>query len=206
MQSENEEQETLPIELPCAFKESAGTLHVTRGGIGKGRDRINLYAWDAIPMCQDEECPATSMCPYLREGRCRVGLTYMKAAVDVIIRNFASELDEPRLYQIGMHLLPLYRMLFKLKIEEIGVERAVTSGRYGPKANPIYKEIRETIKLLMMAWKSLGLDPTKGSIVPKENIFDIDSEDGRTYYERMEEDAKKKQTKRQKMKLLRRRK
>lgn len=180
-----------PIELPTAFKNRSGSLQVSRGAIGEGEDRINLYAWDATPRCTNEDCPATRMCHYQREGRCRVASNYMQAATSVIIRNFANELDEPRLYQVGMHLLPLYRMLCKLKIEEVGVERAVSVGRYGPKANPIYKEIRETIKLLLHAWKSLGLDTSKG-VEPAQrgsSILDIGEEEG-TYYERMEKDAK----------------
>ncbi|MCP3681909.1 MAG: hypothetical protein GY861_04390 [bacterium] len=87
----------------------------------------------------------------------------------MIFKNFSDVLDEPMLYQIGIHLMPLYKNLCKLKIEELGVKQAVTmntkSGR--DQINPIYKEIREHIKIIQMMWRDIGL---KGAQLPPPNL------------------------------------
>ena len=82
----------------------------------------------------------------------------------MIFNNFGEVLDEPTFYRVGMHLMPMYRTLCRLKIEELGVNHIITTSDTGRKqANPIYKEIRDTIKLIDSLWHSLGL--TKFAVV-----------------------------------------
>lgn len=140
-------------------------LNVTIGrlGVGKGTSddgNVYLYSWDAIQDCEGERCPAHEFCEFDQRGKCTVMRQYLKSVMTLIFRNFAEDLTEPHLYRIGMHLMPLYKMLCRMKIEEMAVRRVVTVDDKGKRAaNPLYKEIRETIKLIEQTWKRLGLDP-----------------------------------------------
>ena len=72
---------------------------------------------------------------------------------------FRSQLTEPVLFKIGMHLVPQYKMLLKMKLAEMGIEGVIGVDLNGkPYIHPIYKEIRETIKCVNATWALLGLD------------------------------------------------
>ena len=83
----------------------------------------------------------------------------------------------------GMHLMPMYRTLARLKIEELGVNNIITTSDTGRKqANPIYKEIRDTIKLIDSLWHSLGL--TKFAVVDIPDDLPMGADDD--YYSQVE--------------------
>lgn len=76
------------------------------------------------------------------------------------------------LFKVGMHIIPMYLNLCALKMEALSVVHAVdTTHRGDRKADPVYKEIRETIKHINLAWKDIGLrkpsDPVEPRYVPK---------------------------------------
>lgn len=85
---------------------------------------------------------------------------YISSVSDMIHRCYHDQLqaDEQLLFRVGMHLIPLYKTLCKLKMEELGVTDPVfLTIRGDRKPDPVYREIRETIKLIMLCWKDLGL-------------------------------------------------
>jgi hypothetical protein len=95
--------------------------------------------------------------------------------------------------------MPLYKILCKLKIEEMGVVQAVLPGKYGARANPVYKEIRETIKLIAYMWKSIGLG--KGGDFPSTGAIPFESDNEGGYYTQME---KSHQASKKKARLIKR--
>jgi len=193
-----------------------GTYNVRFGNITSRRgllEEAKLFSWDVVPTCPIPPdptleppypgitCPALPLCDFAKSSseriiKCGVTTQYLRGTAEVIFNNFASLLSEDDFYRLGMHLMPLYRMLIKLKIHELGVRRAVTTSDRGvTKANPIYKEIRETIKSIEAMWVSLQLSgphkrkaigkllpPTSGdvSMIPAQDF----SEPG-SYYEAM---------------------
>jgi len=165
------------------YDQKFGTLSVSRG-LHKGEKA--LFSWDITMDCTDTACPATSVCEYDRVGKCKAMTQYLKSVTNVIIGNHVDDLSEAQLYRVGMHLIPLYRTLVKMKIEELGVGRVVSADDKGKRfADPIYKEMREQLKLIEMMWKSIGLhDICNGVVAPGDQLTKPGS-----YYDRMEEEA-----------------
>lgn len=136
-------------------------LHTTK--IGKGKMRLTtgtslFYAWDAVPECSAERCPAFANCIYDKKDKCKVIREGLKGLSFVLFRNFKEKMTEDQLWRIGMHLMPLYRMLLRLNIEELGVDRVIVEDMRGiRRINPLYKELRETIKTIDLTWKAIGI-------------------------------------------------
>jgi len=141
-----------------------GSMVIPKGTAHEGE--VKLFSWDAVQNCMNDRCPAYEECPYKKDdqGKCEVQLVYLKSLTSMIMRNF-PEASEAKLFRIGMHLIPLYKQLSKLQIEELGVHRIVTVTDRGNRAmNPLYKEIREHIRLIESMWHSIGLQVSVGDV------------------------------------------
>ena len=166
-----------------------GTMKVRRGTSAEGNQ---LWSWDALIACTAEQCPAATRCHYLTPpltppDKCQVMLKYLKAVTQVIMTNYEKNMDEGQLYRVGMHIVPLYRNLCRFKIYEMGVRNVVERDDKGKKTvDPVYKEIREHIKLLEQMWKSVGIT-CSALTLPLPGDDDFHPEDN--YYEEMEAGA-----------------
>lgn len=142
--------------LRRTYRSKMGELRVERGKEGERR----LFAWDAVQKCVPGGCRIAEVCEWRFEGGiCKVHLNYLKAVSDVILRNFGKQLDEAKMWRVGMHLVPLYSMLCRMLMFEVGVRQV---GEYDKNdrmvMSPIYKEIRTTVTLVEKLWKELELD------------------------------------------------
>lgn len=122
-----------------------------------------LYTWDYVQECT-ERCPAYhgATCHFDkgRMKRCEVMGHYIRGAADTIICSLPEneDVDPLLLWRVGQHLMPLYQMLGRMKIEEATFSRVIyTDDKGRRKANPIFKEIRETLKQVETTWRNLGL-------------------------------------------------
>jgi hypothetical protein len=176
--------------ITSTYEGSFGNLSVARG---TGRSGNSLYSWDALQDCTGDDCPAAPSCQYLQKVRgrgeemekCKVMASYLKSVSTTILGNYEDQMDEGQLFRVGMHIVPLYRNLIKMKIEEIGISRVVTVAENGKMSiNPLYKEIREYIKLIEQMWKSVGISGVMVS-PPGDDGFNPDD----NYYEEMEKGA-----------------
>ena len=177
--------------ITSTYEGAFGSLSVARG---TGRSGNSLWSWDALQDCTGNDCPAAPSCQYLQKAKergdeicdkCRVMATYLKSVSTTILGNYEDQMDEGQLFRIGMHIVPLYRNLIKMKIEEIGVRRVVTVAENGKMSiNPLYKEIREYIKLIEQMWKSVGITGVMVSPPGDEEFHPDDN-----YYEEMEAGA-----------------
>ncbi len=170
--------------MPNTFLQRFGQITSRRGLLEKAR----LFSWDVVPTCPVPPapntdvpltmivCPAILLCDFAKSSedkviKCGVTTQYLRGTAEILFNNFASLLSEDDFYRLGMHLMPLYRMLAKLKIHELGVRRAVTTSDRGvTKANPIYKEIRETIKSIEAMWVSLQLSGPNKRKMPNKPL------------------------------------
>jgi diadenosine tetraphosphate (Ap4A) HIT family hydrolase len=176
--------------ITSTYEGSFGSLSVARG---TGRSGNSLWSWDALQECSAEGCPASPSCQYLRKAqerneemeKCRVMANYLKSVSTTILGNYENQMDEGQLFRVGMHIIPLYRNLIKMKIEDIGVRRVVNVDERGKMSiNPLYKEIREYIKLIEQMWKSVGISGVMVSPPGDEGFHPDDN-----YYEEMEKGA-----------------
>lgn len=175
----------------------SGRMTVTRG---RGTTGKSLYSWDASKSCKGNRCPAAARCNFLislREHtgdplavpkKCLVMDRYLKNVLAVVVGNYEEGLDEGQLFRVGVHLVPLYRNLVQLKIEEMGLKEMTVGPPDKPTINPIYRETRETIKLLEQLWRSI-VGVRKGAAAPPLPEEEMLGEPGANYYEEMEREA-----------------
>lgn len=178
--------------VPERYYKRLGMMSLDKGTMGGlNDDEKRLISWNAIMPCL-QTCGALEVCPYRSGGnpmveddpvkkgnhvKCYVMVQYLKSVSSIIMENFSNDLTETELFKVGMHLIPLYKNLCRLKIEEMGIIAVVDT--YSSKISPIYREMRATIKDIEGLWNSLGLNELeaenrKKTIVPlpDDTIFD----------------------------------
>jgi hypothetical protein len=133
----------------------------------------------------------------------------MKAVQSVVLGEMSHKMTTAQMYRFGMQMLPLYRTLARLKIVEMGVANVMVTAASGKmEVHPVYKEIRETIKLTEMLWRSIGLHEADFILPEVLSLFQKQNKDAfvdgklklgalpmvgteqvrKTYYEIMEEE------------------
>lgn len=172
------------------YKAKFGTLTMRRG---RDDDRKELFSWEPIPECIDKDCPLRDKCKFVKRGEyCQVAAGIVRSAAISIISNYGKKLNNAMRNRIGQHLMPLYAQLAKHSIYEASLNTPhFVDNKGNHKIDPVYKEIRETIRAIDMQWKNIGLNDMK-----------VDSEEISGWYENMEKSAQKDMMKRQKIKLV----
>jgi len=151
------------------------------------------YAWDVVQKCQGVDCPAHEMCPYIEvlavEDECKVMKRYMRSVSLVMYEAQSKNITAAQRYQIGMHIIPLYKTLCKMKIAELGIGSVTQMTSRGTlQIHPIYKEMREIIKVIDQVWKSIGVSQVAG-LGDKKPDFAPKGQTGGNYYDAMEKEA-----------------
>lgn len=135
-------------------------INMTNNSLNKGivREGKQLIAWDCVQECDHNNCPLSEKCVYrVDEGeKCALQASYLQALTDTIFTTYRY-LNEDVLFKIGMHLVPLYSQLCRQKIVEKAVVNLCYEDSKGvTRIHPIYKEIRETMKVITLFWKEIG--------------------------------------------------
>lgn len=145
-----------------------GDLQLEKGLV---RKNVTMFAWDGIRDCNNNDCPVTDMCHYIKKGKCAVQVKYLESLYKAILGTYAY-LDDVMLFKIGMQVIPLYVQLVRLQLVELSLVSPVYTTFKGIEvAHPIYKEIRETLKTIHVMWKDLDLSfqfNNKPNMQPKE--------------------------------------
>lgn len=135
---------------------------------GEVREGKQLIAWDSIQDCNTERCPIGKTCLYARisKEKCALQVGYLQNLTDTIFSTYRY-LDETSMFKIGMHLIPLYSQLCRQKIVEKSVGRLAYEDEKGrTHIHPIYKEIRETMKVITILWREMGFPVAMNPDVP----------------------------------------
>jgi len=145
------------------IKTSAGSMNVYKGIVGSNSmEQMILYSWDYIPECDKSTCSISSKCVVYvakMDNKCGIMKQYIQSIRKIILEEHSQKVSQTQMYRLGMDLIPLYRNLAKMKIEEMAIVSCVETDKAGVKRmHPIYKEIRETIRLIENTWKTVGLD------------------------------------------------
>jgi hypothetical protein len=156
------------IELPPGIQAKLGSTDVQKGIVVVIRDNgdleeVDYLSWDVIDPCLGEDCPAFERCDMKEivpkyNDKCVVQLGYMMSINSVIISNFNNKLTEAQMMRIGFHLMPLYRILIRLKILEMGtanLEYISAKGEY--KIKPIVDKIVMLLDKIEKTWDTIGL-------------------------------------------------
>lgn len=140
------------------------------------RSNLDLAIMDYALDCRHSECDIYEMCPY-SEGyaKCRIHKEYMGQIINLLYRyEKDGKLTGNQLHIAGMTMVPLYNHLFRFQIAEMALATPVVYGK-SIYMHPVYKEIRNTTKLLFDMWKQMGLAGTP--IVPEKgsgnSVYDL---------------------------------
>lgn len=142
--------------LPGDMALNLGSIVIRKGKLQDEEDETILVQWDAMPLCLDEDCAIRSRCHYKKDRSrpCTLMKQYIKSVALIIHRNF--DFEETQLFRIGMELMPLYVLLCQLKMYQLTVNTPVHVTDKGLfHMNPVYREIRETIKAINRTWESI---------------------------------------------------
>lgn len=137
-------------------------IDINRDSMVKGeiREGINLVSWDAIQKCHIDSCPIGNECNVssaLANRPCTVQVQYLQSFIETVFQTYRG-LDESDAYKVGMHLVPMYSQLCRLKILEKSLVNVEYHDRHGnPSIHPVYKEIRDTLKTISTLWKDIGV-------------------------------------------------
>lgn len=168
-----------------------GNIDLEKGVIREGH---KLFAWDSIQDCKESDCCVAHRCNYLRKGKCGLQTAYIKTLTNTICGSY-KYLDDMQYFKIGMHIIPLYSHLLRLKLLEMSLSDVVYETAKGVKfIHPVYKEIRQTLITIHMMWKDLDINPgvppipdPSGEEFGGKSSPDFVNGD-RTYYKRLMED------------------
>lgn len=158
-------------------KSKVGGLYPTKGLSIEG---LTIMKWDAIRPCNPPMCPVEKECPYMKVGKCRIEILYLRPIFNRILsekEGLGGELTPLDLQRIGYHLIPLYHQLIRLKKELYAVSRlAKPTSRGVIRMNPLPKEIREVLRAISREMSDMRLQERwtekfkKKSVSPDEGL------------------------------------
>jgi hypothetical protein len=141
---------------------------VTQFNLGRGViGGFRFAVWDYVAPCQGKKCILHNHCTYKDPTAGIKGKHARKCGIEryymgVVLKPFfelAEKLRDPFIMQwIGLHMVPLYGHLIKLKKYErsLGSPMEVTL-KGDCRVNPVYREIRNVIVAIRKEWKYSGL-------------------------------------------------
>lgn len=144
--------------LPPTYNQALGGLKATKGN-WNGKQ---ILTWDSIPKCRPDECTAAEDCHLPKSNnpnhtRCAIMSNYLRGIYSVILHNY--ELSETDLLKVGLHLIPMYKNLCRLQIEEHGIRFITTVNKSGNRSvNPVYDAIRNYILAIDGLWSKMGFE------------------------------------------------
>jgi len=167
--------------MPIEFKKNLGELNPIKNNV----DGYQLVSWDYIDPCKGDKCPAFDRCNSDKYGKCGIHVLFL----DSFVTTFKGiterkNTDRSVAYRVGMHLIPLYRTLWKLYILELGVEEMIlVNNKGGFSIHPVYDAINKTLDYIEKMWLKMGLTGINYSLTnPLSKSSSIPS----NYYEAME--------------------
>jgi len=157
----------------------------------KEGELLLYYSLDYVSEC-DDACPKFNKCPEQNYGnKCTIMDEYLQGVSSVIFREYKKDLNEEMLWKLGMHLMPLYRFLCRLKLEESALRSVVGFSSKGtPWVHPIFREIRETIKSIEKTWLTVCPEIPMAPNVRSKNYIDIEDGDPNYYAHLTEQEDK----------------
>ena len=125
----------------------------------KTNEGAHCVAFTAPKICGGKKCPISNRCNHRKKKSvCEVHRQYLSSIFDAAIDMLGVGITTREAVRLGMHIIPLYSILFDLKLAQVAITSNVyLVGKDGfLKINPIYKEIREQIRLIDNMWTRLG--------------------------------------------------
>ena len=126
-------------------------------------DGRKILRWDPATRCSDD-CCIRDDCPYVKAKKCTLELTYMNGIFNNLIDptnvgGIADQMNDIELQRVGIHLIPLYHQLIRMKKEAYAVKEMTHVNKQGSiKVNPVFAEIREIIRCIAKEMSDLKIN------------------------------------------------
>lgn len=141
------------------LKDRLGAVSILKGST---RDGIPVVQWDAIQDCDGRRCNLGATCPLMDEGKkCGIRREYLDYVYRHLI-GFVKPTAKMSLFKIGFHLIPLFSQLVSLKIANHGRPVTYLTDKGSIQMNPLFREIRETIRAINQNIADIADDMDKG--------------------------------------------
>ena len=156
--------------------EKVNALYPKIGKLG-GRP---VLRWDPATQCS-ERCPIACDCTYKKQGKCSIEVLYMNTVFNNLVhpdlkKGIADRLNDIELQRVGLHLVPLYHQLIKMKKEAYAVKTLSHVNKQGSiKIHPVFGEIREIIRCIAKEVKDLGINQKWEEKFGKAGVMDLGS-------------------------------
>jgi len=158
---------------------------------------VDVIAWDSAGLCTMDKCPIITDCDrafgirdrIAREEevpKCVVQATYLNTVHRMLVEEKGEKLSASDSVRIGLMVLPLFGQLIRFKLWEIGLGGDIIIGSDKGKIgiHPVYREMREVMKLINTIVRDMGRDTKLAIKRTAKRIMDGDPE----YYELLYED------------------
>ena len=124
-------------------------------------DNFTALIWHQRKLCDPGSCGIGGRCAHADMcggDVCVPQKVYLENIYGSALDMLGMSLSTRDAVRLGVHLVPLYALLFDLKLAASGLSEVWEYyGKSGDrKINPIYREIREHIKVIDTMWSSLG--------------------------------------------------
>ena len=121
-----------------------------------------FFAYDYVPPCSQENCPICQTCPSRptsedENPRCGFVSNYLQAIYENI-KDINPDLTAPQLFEVGMHLVPMYKQLALWLIAEASLDAEAVC-RDVKRSAFIHFQVREIIKEITKTWTIVNLRP-----------------------------------------------
>jgi len=123
--------------------------------IGQDNGR-SVLRWDPAQLCKPE-CVIYEECPYVKKGKCSLEVNYMNNVFNNINR-ISDMFSDIEMQRFGLHLIPLYHQLIRMKKEAYSLKSVSTRSKQGVVAiHPIFGEMREIFRSISKEMRDLGI-------------------------------------------------
>jgi len=143
----------------------------------KSRTGCHAVVWNAPKMCDEDRCFIVKRCEARSNGDvCRLHKQYLESVYTSAMDMLGVGITTREAVRLGMHIIPLYSILFEMKLAVSASSVFCTNMKGGVGINPIFREIREQIKCIDDMWGKLGYrelvgHATEGDADYCENLF-----------------------------------
>lgn len=164
-----------------------GYLEIRKGRIKSEDSCVAFVSWDACMNC-GEDCPIQGQCAKADVmGKCGLQKSYLNEVYKALVADLKTEITHQKVLIIGLKVLPLYTQLFKFKLLEYSLNNNITTfSKSGIKIHPVYKEMRETIKLIVPLLRLIEVGYAQPNVNPKDpkpvGEFEADFSNGDSNY------------------------
>jgi hypothetical protein len=135
-----------------------------------------MYCWEYTAPCIPNECALWDRCSWRALSRktpnntCLLRWKYVKEMEQCVLTDYGSTMTQTQMWQLGMHLVPLYQELVSLKIfrASLRTDELFSEWKGLPKVHPVIGLISSTMKTIAVVMREMGLGGVVGKVGEKE--------------------------------------